>query len=69
MNNELLVEALKTECKMILNILENNSVEKLVDREYYCYRSPEAIELCNRMAQLRKDTIKLQKIIYPRSEY
>lgn len=64
MSNEALEMSLKANCMRILEILDVYSLSELKG-DYMVTHKPEAIELKQRMAQLRKDTIKAEKIIYP----
>lgn len=65
MSNEALEMSLKANCMRILEILDVYSLSELKKTTWFTHK-PEAIELKQRMAQLRKDTIKAEKIIYPR---
>lgn len=67
MSNEVLEMSIKTNCMRILEILDLNNLEELRTKrtsEWSFNRIPDCTELKHRMAQLRKDTLKAEKILY-----
>lgn len=55
--------SIKANCMRILEILNFQTIEELEEIKY-CVRKPYAIEVVQRGKQLRKDLIKLEKLIY-----
>lgn len=63
--------SLKVNCMRILEILEEKNLEQIKTEtkdKWGFSRTEECIELRDRMHQLRKDTLKVEKILYPRGE-
>lgn len=61
--------SLKANCMRILEILEERNLEQLKterNSQWDYNRIAECVELKNRMHQLRKDTLKAEKILYPK---
>lgn len=54
--------SIKANCMRVLEILDEYSLEDLRDQNYYGHQTP-SIEIKQRMTQLRKDTLKADKII------
>ena len=63
MSKQSLELSIKANCMRILEILNFQSIEELKHPKF-CDRKPEAIEIVQRGKQLRKDLIKLEKLIY-----
>lgn len=63
MSKQSLELLIKANCMRILEILNFQSIEEL-NQPKFCVRKPEAIEIVQRGKQLRKDLIKLEKLIY-----
>ena len=70
--HESLEMSIKANCMRILEILELRDLEQLKTErksDWDYNRIDDCVELNKRMAQLRKDTLKAQKILYPKPEY
>lgn len=67
--HESLELSIKANCMRILEILEDKDLEDLAVQPKWSNKMQNAVELKQRMAQLRKDTLKAEKIIYPKREY
>lgn len=60
--------SIKANCMRILEILDLRDLEQLKQLDNNYNRLEDCVELNKRMAQLRKDTLKAQKILYSRQQ-
>lgn len=63
MSKESLQLSIRANCIRINEILEMKTIDELQERHYWAH-NPKAIEIVQRGKQLRKDLIKLEKLIY-----
>lgn len=70
--HESLELSIKANCMRILEILELRGLEQLKQErksDWDYNRIPDCVELNQRMKQLRRDTLKAEKILYPKTKY